>query len=290
MGIVPSAVDWDLATRLTYTIHQRFRYEYPATIRDLRQKLVVLPPIEFGDQARLEYEFQVSQPHELTTTIDPFMNTVLDVRVPVVEKAIEFEFSVTVLRNQPPATRLLPVEWLSDDRLIHPSERTIPDGALRAAAAELCEQGATGLDLAVRANTWVHNAMSYSFDVTNVRTNAAQALAGGKGVCQDYAHVLLAVLRLLGLPSLYVSGHMLGEGGTHAWVEVLLPASDGSGRAEAWPLDPTHGRHVDLKYVTVAVGRDYGDVAPTSGSYRAPVRGNLLARKQVRLVEVVYSS
>ncbi len=251
---------------------------------------MILPPLELGDQTRSGYDLRISQEHEISARLDPFSNTVLDVRVPHVRKFIEFELTVTVHRSQPLVPRLLSPAWLNDDRLLMPTERTAPDGALRSAAMEIGQSAKSGFDLAVRANAWVHKALSYSFDVTDVDTNASDALSGGSGVCQDYAHVLLAILRLLGFPALYVSGHMLGEGGTHAWVEVLLPARDGSGRAEAWALDPTHGREADLKYVTVAVGRDYGDVAPTSGSYRSAFQGNLLARKQVKLTDVVYSN
>lgn len=288
-SINAAQVDWNLVRRSAFLVHQHFRYEYPAPIRDLRHRLVVIPPASFGNQRRTLHRVEVSEPGDVITSIDSFGNTVVDVRVPVVERTIEFEALVGVERSGAPAPRLLPGSWLHDIRLLNPSERTAPDGALAQAAAEVARHGAQGLELADLATAWVHRAMAYVSGVSGVHTTAAQALAAGRGVCQDYAHVLIAICRLLGLPSLYVSGHLLGEGGTHAWVEVLLPASDGSGRAEAWPLDPTHGRRAGSTYVSVAVGRDYGDVAPTSGSYRAGYRGSLSARKQVRLTEVAYS-
>ena len=76
--------------------------------------------------------------------------------------------------------------------------------------------------------------------------------------------LVVAVLGLLGLPARYVSGHLLGQGGTHAWVEVIAPRA---GHAEAVAFDPCNGRRTDGGYVTIATGRDYSDVAPTSGSY-----------------------
>jgi transglutaminase-like putative cysteine protease len=121
--------------------------------------------------------------------------------------------------------------------------------------------------------------MSYGFDRTGVHTTAGQALAAGHGVCQDYAHLMLALCRLLGIPARYVSGHLVGEGGTHAWVEVLLPGPGRSVEVLAW--DPTHDRPADLRYLTVAVGRDYRDVAPVSGTYRLPHRGWLSASCRV---------
>ena len=80
--------------------------------------------------------------------------------------------------------------------------------------------------------------MAYTHGVTGVRTTAAEAFALRRGVCQDYAHIMLALCRLCDLPARYVSGHLLGEGGTHAWVDVLLPhptqASAFIARAPQW--------------------------------------------------------
>ena len=92
-----------------------------------------------------------------------------------------------------------------------------------------------------------------------MRTPAAEALAIGRGVCQDFAHVMLALCHIVRLPARYVSGHLLGQGGTHAWVEAIVPAATG---AVAVAFDPCNGRRANSGYVTVATGRDYSDVAP----------------------------
>jgi transglutaminase-like putative cysteine protease len=114
---------------------------------------------------------------------------------------------------------------------------------------------------------------TFAFDATTVTTTAAEAYARRRGVCQDIAHVMLTVCRLAGIPSRYVSGHLLGErGGSHAWVEVLVP--DGSA-ARVLAFDPTNGFRVGSRHLPVAVGRDYADVAPTSGVYTGPARGRL---------------
>jgi transglutaminase-like putative cysteine protease len=122
-----------------------------------------------------------------------------------------------------------------------------------------------------------------------VRTTAAEALAQGYGVCQDYAHIMLAACRSAELPARYVSGHLVGQGGTHAWVEVVLPVGDGSGDAIAWTFDPTHASRGGLDYVTIAVGADYSDVAPTSGTYISRVAGRLVTHKRVTLTDVEYA-
>jgi transglutaminase-like putative cysteine protease len=121
----------------------------------------------------------------------------------------------------------------------------------------------------------VHRALPYRKGATSVGTTAAQAFAIGSGVCQDQAHVMLAMCRALGMPARYVSGHLLGEGLTHAWVEVILPHPRRPAIAVAVPMDPCHGRLAGATYVTVAVGRDYDDVAPTSGTYVGPHRNQL---------------
>ena len=89
------------------------------------------------------------------------------------------------------------------------------------------------------------------------------------------------------MPARYVWGHMLAEGGTHAWVEVLLPTADDRLRAVAF--DPTHRRRPNLSYAIIAVGRDYRDVAPTSGSFSAPYGGQLLASKHGGLTLVEFA-
>jgi transglutaminase-like putative cysteine protease len=130
--------------------------------------------------------------------------------------------------------------------------------------------------------------MAYRHDVTSIRTTAAQALALGAGVCQDYAHVALAICRQAGLAARYVSGHLLGDGGSHAWIEVMVDDPDRSAGSVAVALDPTHNCHAGLNYLTIATGRDYHDVAPTSGSYQSTEAGSLAVRKHASLVDVVY--
>lgn len=110
----------------------------------------------------------------------------------------------------------------------------------------------------------------YCSSTTSVDTHSLEVLKSRKGVCQDFAHVVIALCRCLGIPSRYVSGYfydstrnrtMRGAGASHAWLEVLV---DGHG----WlGLDPTNNRVVDENYVIVGSGRDYRDVAPVTGTY-----------------------
>lgn len=286
MAIDPSSVDWVSARRASYLVRQTFRYEYPEPIRDLNHRLVVIPPERFGDQRRLWHD--VSVRHDgarLEDRRDRFGNVVFDVFAPRVLDAIEFVAEVFVERQASEPNRLAD-GWLSEGYLLEPSALTGADDKILRAAEDLAKSAEWGLPLADRINDWVYQSMTYRYGLTGVRTTAAEALALGAGVCQDYAHLMLALCRACGLPSRYVSGHLLGQGGTHAWVEVVLPTWDGTGDAIAHAFDPTHASRGGLGYVTVAVGADYLDVAPTSGTYVSGVRGRLTASKRVTLVEL----
>lgn len=254
------------ATRLV--LRQTLRYDYPSPIGRLDHHLKVLPPARHGDQVRTVSSLEVHGARaEVTESVDSFGNVAVRVRAPRVQACLEFVVHVEVERSE---SVLAPPSDCG--RLLALSPLTQPDARLREAASALRVSGDAGLDLAERINGWVAGAMTYRHDVTSVRTTAAEALAVGAGVCQDYAHVMLALCRLCDLPARYVSGHMVGEGGSHAWVEVVLPRG-------VVAFDPTNDRKAGHSYLTVAVGRDYADVAPTQGSYCGPAGGRLSTTK-----------
>ena len=283
--IDPSTVDWASARRASYRLRQTFRYEYAEPITDLHHRLVVIPPARFGDQRRTYHELLVELDDvRRNDRDDEFGNVVVDVFAPEVQRSIEFAADVTVERRRS-EPNVLASGWPPDEWLLDPTPLTAADERIQEAAEQLAAGAEYGLQLADRINDWVYGSMTYRHGVTGVRTTAAEALAIGSGVCQDYAHLMLAVARACGLPSRYASGHMLGQGGTHAWVEIVLPAEGGKD-AIAWAFDPTHASRVGLGYVTIAVGRDYADVAPTSGTYRSGGKGRLTTTKQVTLTDL----
>jgi transglutaminase-like putative cysteine protease len=285
-SVDPRSVDWTAVAETSYVIHRHMHYEYPAPIDDLQHHLVVFPPRSHGDQQRLSYRLDVSNAkHEVRTRRDGFGNTVVGLSVPRVEQSIDFDAWMAVRRRNDAGPHRVRGALLQSRGLLEPSPLTLPDHSLREVAANLRRTEDDPLLLATRICNWVHQAMSYERGVTGVRTTAAEALALGRGVCQDYAHVMIALCRLCDLPARYVSGHLLGEGPMHAWVEVLLPSSD-PGEGVACPFDPTHDRTVSLRYVTVAVGRDFGDVSPTRGTFRAARGGWLSSRQFVSLIAV----
>ena len=282
-------VDWSSARRASYQITQSFRYEYPAPIRDLSHRLIVVPPARFGDQRCVRHRVSAGiDGVRFENAQDRFGNVIVNAFAPRVSSAIEFLAEVTVERTSDEPNRLA-AGWESLSYLLDPTPLTAADAEIDRVADELAESAEWGLPLADRINDWVYQSMTYKGGITGVRTTAAEALAQGFGVCQDYAHIMLAVCRSAELPSRYVSGHLVGQGGTHAWVEVVLPVGDGSGEAIAWTFDPTHASRGGLEYVTIAVGADYSDVAPTSGTYTSRAAGRLVTHKRVTLTDVEYA-
>jgi transglutaminase-like putative cysteine protease len=156
-------------------------------------------------------------------------------------------------------------EFLAPCPLVSPLDFAEVAAAIRAACADPAEAAA-------RAVEWARSQLEYASKSTGVTTTATQAWSGGRGVCQDFTHVTLGVLRAIGVPARYVSGyfypkpagtigaHVVGE--SHAWVEAWTAG---------WTAyDPTNLVEVGERHIVVARGRDYSDVAPLRGVYSGP--------------------
>lgn len=287
------SLPWSRVRRTRYYCFQRFHYRYPGPIRHLRQQLVVMPPDQLPGQTLVESDLVIApHPGAAEERIDVFGNRVWQVDVKWADREVAFETTMTVERTTSDLATLLPSSQAQ--RFLQPTHLTTPDKRISTVAAELREQASSSEELAANISDWVAAAMRYRSGVTGVGTTAAEALATGAGLCQDYAHIMLAICRAAGLPARYVSGHMLAEGGSHAWVDVLLPTRHGRHTAgtahtngaslRASAFDPTNKRVPDLCYTVVAYGRDYRDVAPASGSFTAPYSGTLAFGKRAGLV------
>lgn len=278
-----NGVDLESAERVTYVLVQNFRYDYDAPVETLRHKLVAVPPPSHGDQHLRAHRVDV-QGAEARRRLrrDGRGNTVVQIAADHVEAGVGFGIAALLERVRGEGPTVLPAAALHRRDLLVPTALTRPDARLRDWAADLTVADDTPVERADRLCAAVHGAITYQYGITGVGTSAAEALAGGRGVCQDYAHVLLALCHVVGLPARYVSGHLLGQGGTHAWVEVVVPRDD---HAVAIPVDPCNGRRAGRTYVTVATGRDYRDVAPTSGSYVGQSGCRLTASRRVGVLE-----
>jgi transglutaminase-like putative cysteine protease len=160
---------------------------------------------------------------------------------------------------------------------------------LIAAASAGCDGTISGF--VKEASALIHEKFKYVKGATHVNSSITDSLASGAGVCQDFAHLLLGVVRKRGLPARYVSGYLvpesaaspdaklqevIGGSASHAWAEVYLPGSGWVG------LDPTLGQPLGLQHVRVAYGRDYGDVTPVRGVYKGHAGQRLSVDVSVR--------
>ncbi|CAM2960413.1 transglutaminase family protein [Skermania piniformis] len=154
------------------------------------------------------------------------------------------------------------------DELLTPTAYVPRERKLATVARQLA-RGVTPDRAVVRAAEWVHSEMEYLPGTTSVHTSALQAFAEREGVCQDYAHLTLLLLRSMGIPSRYVSGYLHPEpqarigrpvdGQSHAWVEAWT--------GNWWAYDPTNATEITEQHVSVGVGRDYADVPPLKGIF-----------------------
>lgn len=279
------SVAWNDVVEATYVLRQRFRYDYPGPIADLHHRLVVVPREHHGTQRRIAARLDVSPHAETQDGYDAFGNPVATFFARRIERAIEFAHWSVVARTR--GEHRGPARLGDDPDMRAPTHLTAADAELRGVARSFGSPSDGALALAERINAYVHSEMRYVEGATTVETTAVAAFATRAGVCQDFAHVMLALARRCSLSARYVSGHLVGEGGMHAWVEIIVPEGDGS---LVVAFDPTHGRRVDMRYIVVAVGRDYADVAPTSGVFTAPYAGAMSSSKHVGAARVRYAN
>jgi len=170
-----------------------------------------------------------------------------------------------ILHGLPPRAR----EWTLPTALV-------PTEGILARVRQRFFVPARPLGEALRAlNSWIFSQFTYRPGVTDVTTPVRTLLDRRQGVCQDFAHLMLAILRAHGFPARYVSGYiealdptrpggsgLIGAAASHAWVEVLLPGG------HWWGLDPTNNQPAGERHIRIATGRDYNDAAPLRGTFK----------------------
>jgi transglutaminase-like putative cysteine protease len=251
-------------------------YHYPSGARHVVTQLRLKPPLVHGWQHRLDHEVHVAPlPYSTPEHVDVFGNAVQEIHHEKVNAhltvAVEMEVETWCAYTGdglPLPTAIAANEDTPPSVFREFTPRTTPDNSLQEVAEELLGDASfprSPLELFEMLCQRVHRDMHFAAGSTSVDTTAVQAWEKRLGVCQDYAHITLTLCRLSGIPARYVSGFVPGEGVMHAWVEALLPLS--RDRSFWFAYDPTYAKWVDENYVSVAVGRDYGDITPTSGTY-----------------------
>jgi transglutaminase-like putative cysteine protease len=260
---------------LRIQVEHRSHYQYGRPVDSSFNELRITP-LATPRQVVLDSQVQVTPRVDLHPYVDYWGSVVhaFDLHEPHDELVIVGRSIVETFPTPRPAFQLTWAE-LQDSRLLDhyaellsPTRYVMVDARLAATAAEIKRRSSPPEAVAVGLE-WVGDQLKYVPGTTGVHTSAIEAWNGGEGVCQDFAHLSLALLRAMGLPARYCSGYMhpspdvdVGEteqGESHAWIEVWT--------GDWLVLDPTGGKPVDGRYILVARGRDYADVPPVKGIF-----------------------
>jgi transglutaminase-like putative cysteine protease len=261
-----------------YTIDHQTTYYYPDSVYE-SYTVLHLQPRSDQNQFCTRYVVDVSPRTKLHSYTDRYGNEVQHFAILPSHDALSIVTHsnvVTLLEHDPPepveATRTLLEDDLQLPRLydfLHESAYVRFTNEIEAFWHELDPPGE-------RIGSWCRNisrhisrTFAYDTAATTVRSTVNEALERRAGVCQDFAHVMIAVLRSAGIPARYVSGYILsgdsnvlGADASHAWCEAYLPPFGWVG------FDPTNDLIINDHFVKVAIGRDYKDVSPVRGVYR----------------------
>ena len=258
----------------------RFTYESPITESVMEARM---QPRTDTLQRCLQFTLLTAPSSRVMTYRDHDNNMVHHFNIPGRHSrlTVTAEALVESMTIRPLPHRLGPAAWSRLDVMaasgqwweyLAPSTFVKQADALESLRTEIgLERGNDPLVMLRRLMGEMYARFEYSPRSTRVDSPIDEALANRKGVCQDFAHIFLSLVRPLGIPARYVSGYLFQpagsherstDGATHAWVEVLLPDLGWVG------LDPTNNLIADNRHIRVAIGRDYADVPPTRGVFK----------------------
>ena len=172
-----------------------------------------------------------------------------------------FEYKIKGLVETYPVSIAGGVNYSTVGMYKYPHGKCIPGDSMLSFVKEIeseVNNCNTTKDKCIKIMDKIYERMAYVPGSTEVETTAQEAFDLGKGVCQDFAHILITILRLFGIPARYVCGLIVGEGQSHAWVEAVCDSNYVA-------FDPTHNTEITDEYIKLGVGRDAGDCAINRG-------------------------
>jgi transglutaminase-like putative cysteine protease len=271
----------------------RLKYTEPATesVAEVRME-----PVSDGGQSCRSFHLAVNPPTGLFRYQDGFGNrvhhfNVLPAHVELVIRAASLVETFPRPRALSESTALWPLdlhggglELFDFLHLCGPVRRTpMLDPIVR--TLQPAEGDAAGAVVA-KVSRYIHENFTYAKHATLASSPIDDVLTHGKGVCQDFTHLMLAILRSFAIPARYVSGYIHRDGKesqSHAWCEVWLPDLGWVG------IDPTNDHPAGEAFVKVAVGRDFSDVPPNKGIYRGRAEESIQVRVQTRRLQALPS-
>jgi transglutaminase-like putative cysteine protease len=273
-----------------YSIRHITRFRYSRPVHESVMELRMQPRSEFS-QALRNFQIVTNPRAQLYAYTDYLGNAVYHFNVLRAHEELRIDMQAVVeLMSKPaPPDAADPLEWqrynsynLNDEHfdLMEPSKFACPSAALHefAASHDLAKPGSDPLTALRRLSKTIHDGFEYEVGITQVHSPIEHALTAKRGVCQDFAHIMIAIARGWGIPTRYVSGYLhhrqkgqyrSGEDATHAWVESYLPSIGWVG------FDPTNDTEVGDRHIRAAVGRDYADVPPTRGTFKGEAESEL---------------
>jgi transglutaminase-like putative cysteine protease len=278
-----------------YSIRHVTKFRYDAPISESLVE-VRMQPRSDGFQRCLSFDLIVSPRARVLNYRDSLGNLVHHFDIPGrhTQLAIKSEALVEMTTKPEIPDKLDADAWeemcaLSADNenwdMLLPSHFAQTTDLLAEFAKELnLERRDDPLSLMRELNSQIHDAFDYVPQSTEVDSPIDDVLQSRKGVCQDFAHVMIALVRMIGIPSRYVSGYLYHrvedqdrsmQDATHAWVEVLLPDLGWVG------FDPTNNLLAGERHIRTAIGRDYADVPPTRGVFKGDANSALSVAVQV---------
>ncbi len=259
---------------MKFDIYHCTRYAYASAVRDSFND-VRLQPVPNPEQTVESFLLKVLPAARLTHFKDFYQNWVNHFEIPEQHTYLMIEAQSRVITHPPSAlpmdAKLCPLIKLKDAPNIERCFDYLQGSRyveISADAWRLAIDATMGLDdvwqMALAVMKFIHGHLQYDPDATHVHTHMTDVLQDRRGVCQDYAHLMIGLCRSLNIPARYVSGYLATEkaSATHAWMEAFIPGIGWRG------LDPTHNCQIGETYVKLGTGRDYGDVPPISGNYR----------------------
>ncbi len=275
--------------RLSVTHTTRLTYSNPVVQEVMECRL---GPLSDEDQRWDRFELRVKPGGPIRSYVDGFGNPGHLVTIASSHETIELigESQVTTLLKDPfvppsasprPLTPQERYDYLAPSQLISREERL-----QELAAGVQPSPTDEPFETAVALNELVYNQLAYMPDVTTITTTVSEVLDGQAGVCQDFTHLLIGLCRSVGIPARYVSGYLLANrdnrgpaaGASHAWAEIYSPTHGWRG------FDPTNNLLAAEHHIKIAIGRDYGDVPPTRGTYRGEADSDLAVEVAVRAI------
>ncbi|HEY0752428.1 MAG TPA: transglutaminase family protein [Ktedonobacteraceae bacterium] len=272
-----------------YTVHHVTRFRYSAAISESIMKVHIQPRSE-GNQRCLDFRLSTSPRAQIMNYRDELGNRVHHFDVPNRHNHLTITADAIVeITPLPDLPEALPASaWEDLDALtandeywdmLKPSYFAHPSELLFALMSELnVQRRADPLSVLRALNTAIYQHFEYAKHNTRADSPIDEALKIRRGVCQDFAHIMIALVRELRIPCRYVSGYLFQrsdkparteDGATHAWVEALLPDLNWVG------FDPTNNMLAGERHIRIAVGRDYADVPPTNGVFRGTTESEL---------------